>query len=136
MPIKPENLARYPKDWPAIREKILKRADYECEWCRKPNGYRIDVGAQGEWLKLTGPPGVPSRWVDENGETTEAPEEKDRRAVQVILTVAHMDHQPENCDDDNLRALCQRCHNRYDAGHRAETRRGTLKAKRRQMELF
>lgn len=41
----------------------------------------------------------------------------------VVLTVAHLDHVPENCDDDNLMAMCQRCHNRYDARHRAETRR-------------
>lgn len=41
----------------------------------------------------------------------------------VVLTVAHMDHVPENCDPDNLRALCQRCHNRYDAAMRAWGRR-------------
>ena len=34
---------------------------------------------------------------------------------RVVLTVAHLDHQPEHCDDANLAALCQRCHNRYDA---------------------
>ena len=39
------------------------------------------------------------------------------------LTVAHMDHNPSNCDPDNLRALCAPCHLRYDAGHHAETRR-------------
>lgn len=33
----------------------------------------------------------------------------------VILTVAHLDHTPENCSDDNLKAMCQRCHNKYDA---------------------
>ena len=44
------------------------------------------------------------------------------KLVMIVLTVAHLDHQPENCDPDNLRALCQRCHNRYDAKHRAETR--------------
>jgi 5-methylcytosine-specific restriction endonuclease McrA len=42
---------------------------------------------------------------------------------KVILTIAHLDHQPENNDLSNLRALCQRCHNRYDAEHRAENRR-------------
>lgn len=42
---------------------------------------------------------------------------------KVVLTIAHLDHTPENCDYSNLRALCQRCHNRYDAKHRAETRR-------------
>jgi 5-methylcytosine-specific restriction endonuclease McrA len=41
----------------------------------------------------------------------------------VILTIAHLDHTPENCDFDNLRALCQKCHNKYDAPHRAETRK-------------
>ena len=38
---------------------------------------------------------------------------------KVILTVAHLDHTPENCSDENLKALCQRCHNGYDAKERA-----------------
>lgn len=33
---------------------------------------------------------------------------------KVVLTVAHLDHNPQNCADENLRALCQRCHLRYD----------------------
>lgn len=41
----------------------------------------------------------------------------------VVLTVAHLDHQPENCSDENLAAMCQRCHNRYDAPMRARGRR-------------
>lgn len=49
----------------------------------------------------------------------------DRRAHPVtgslvILTVAHLNHTPENCSDDNLKALCQRCHNGYDAKERAK----------------
>ena len=35
----------------------------------------------------------------------------------VVLTVAHLDHDPPNCADDNLEAMCQRCHLRYDAHH-------------------
>lgn len=27
-----------------------------------------------------------------------------------VLTVDHLDHDPANCDPDNLIALCQRCH--------------------------
>lgn len=38
-----------------------------------------------------------------------------RNPVRVILTVAHLDHTPENCDPANLRAWCQWCHNTYDA---------------------
>ena len=49
--------------------------------------------------------------------------EKTGKTVKVVLTIAHLDHTPEHCEAENLRALCQACHNRYDAKHRAETRR-------------
>ena len=39
------------------------------------------------------------------------------------LTVAHLNHTPEDCRRENLRALCAPCHLRYDAQHHAETRR-------------
>jgi 5-methylcytosine-specific restriction endonuclease McrA len=42
---------------------------------------------------------------------------------RIVLTVAHLDHQPENVRDDNLRALCQRCHLRYDRHEHARVRR-------------
>jgi len=35
----------------------------------------------------------------------------------VVLTVAHLDHDPSNCDDDNLEAMCQKCYLRYDQHH-------------------
>lgn len=40
-----------------------------------------------------------------------------------ILTVAHLNHTPEDCRPSNLRPLCARCHLRYDAAHHAESRR-------------
>lgn len=46
-----------------------------------------------------------------------------------ILTIAHLNHTPEDCSDDNLRALCQKCHNQYDAQHLKETRKGNIAAK-------
>jgi 5-methylcytosine-specific restriction endonuclease McrA len=39
--------------------------------------------------------------------------------AKVILTIAHLDHTPENCSEGNLKALCQQCHNSYDAEERA-----------------
>lgn len=36
-----------------------------------------------------------------------------------ILTVAHMDHKPENCHPSNLYALCEACHLGYDQHHHA-----------------
>ena len=54
--------------------------------------------------------------------------------ARIVLTIAHLDHTPEHCNPDNLRALCQRCHNRYDAEHRKETRlnnKNSIKIKNR-----
>jgi len=41
---------------------------------------------------------------------------------RVILTIAHLDHNTENNTDDNLRALCQRCHNGHDIEFRKQNR--------------
>jgi len=90
MPIRPENKDRYPKNWNAIRQKILQRANNKCEWCGAKN-------------------------YEPHPET----------GAKVILTIMHLDHCPENCKDENLRAACQKCHNSYDAEHRQETRRQT-----------
>ena len=49
------------------------------------------------------------------------------KIIKVVLTIAHLNHTPEDCRPENLRALCQRCHNRYDAKHRAETRKNNKK---------
>ena len=43
------------------------------------------------------------------------------RVIEIVLTCAHLDHQPGNCDPDNLRAWCQACHLAYDARHHAAT---------------
>jgi hypothetical protein len=49
----------------------------------------------------------------------------------VVLTVAHLNHDPSNCARSNLRARCQKCHNGYDAPHRAA---GIRRRRRRAME--
>ena len=38
---------------------------------------------------------------------------------RTVITVAHLDHNPANCADENLRALCAPCHLRYDAAQHA-----------------
>ena len=94
MPIKPENRARYPKDWKQIRATILDRAGHRCEW--------TDCGVS-------------------NGATNP------RTGSRVVLTIAHLDHTPENCDPSNLMAMCQQHHLAYDQHHHQqnayETRR-------------
>jgi hypothetical protein len=109
VPIRDENKARYPKDWKDISRRIrVDRAQGRCE-C---------VGECGE--------DHDGRCWATNGARhphTDAP---------VVLTVAHLDHQPENCDDGNLKAMCQKCHNRYDAPMR---RRGIQERARKKCAL-
>lgn len=56
--------------------------------------------------------------------------------VKIVLTVAHLDHQPENNDRTNLRALCQRCHLTYDAAHHARNAAATRRGRRAAGDLF
>jgi len=100
MPIRPENKNRYPKNWKEIREKILTRAGQV-----RDEAGKIIKEACCEWCKAENHMDHPIRDFD------------------VVLTVAHMDHMPENCEDDNLFALCQWCHNSYDAQNRAKNRK-------------
>jgi hypothetical protein len=99
MPIRPENKARYPANWQEIRQHIRERSGDKCEWCGVHNGaigYRLE---DGTFIRA---------W--KNGDMI------GRKLIKIVLTVAHVhDHNPENCADDNLAHLCQRCHNRHDA---------------------
>lgn len=49
---------------------------------------------------------------------------------KVILTVAHLNHDTTDNSDDNLRALCQRCHNRHDVEYRKKNRAATHASKK------
>ena len=48
---------------------------------------------------------------------------------KVVLTIMHLDHDTSNNDPANLKAGCQRCHNRYDAPYRAINRKKTRRKK-------
>lgn len=126
MPIKPENKKRYPANWKTeIRPKILERANNCCENCGVANKslliYRNnkldDIIEPSDFVYELHKHDAGKTWTTyENGKLI-----RYRKAL-VVLTIAHLDHTPENCNEDNLRAWCQRCHNKYDAKHRAETR--------------
>lgn len=109
MPIRKENRDRYPASWREISARIRnERAQGQCE-CEGECGHDHY-----------------GRCPAENGGRDPI------SGNRVVLTVAHLDHVPENCDDDNLRAFCQRCHNAYDAPERA---RGRMERHRAAMAL-
>lgn len=54
----------------------------------------------------------------------------------VVLTVAHLDHDEANCADENLAAMCQRCHLTYDALHHAKNAAESRRRKLNNLDLF
>lgn len=121
MPIRPENRDRYPDDWPEISARVRMEAGDMCEWCGVVNGRMIrrSVARDGAPLyRYSDQSAYEDGYDARNGSVVPDTGEDTcdwRRPTKVILTVAHLDHQPENCARENLKALCQRCHNAYDA---------------------
>lgn len=120
MPIRPENRARYPDDWPEISARVREEAGQKCEWCDVPNGVLIRRATADDgrhvWRLLSDSAYEDGRYEDGSVAPDTGEDTCDwSDPVKVVLTVAHMDHRPENCARENLKALCQRCHNRYDA---------------------
>lgn len=46
-----------------------------------------------------------------------------QRAGRGVWTTAHLNYDPSDNRDENLKALCQACHNRYDAAKRTQNRK-------------
>lgn len=124
MPIKPERQALYPPNWREISIRIREREGNRCKMCGAPNGVSITRSLLDA-----------ERWCMDDPETSgcltddghlykwsEAPEEfaAQDRAVKVVLTVAHLNHDETDCRDENLAALCQLHHLRHDARHHAD----------------
>jgi len=112
MPIRPENKDRYPDDWKEIRAKILERANHCCEFCGVKN-YAVGYWEGEKFVEYKDP---------ESFEADVAALVDGKNVIKIVLTIAHLDHTPENCNPANLKAICQRCHNRYDAPMRAAGR--------------
>jgi len=85
----PMDRSLYPSNWDEIATSVKNEADWCCQECGK-QCYRPGQ-ASLSCIKTDR-----SKWASNT------------------LTVAHLDHRPENCDRSNLRALCAPCHCRYD----------------------
>lgn len=103
-PIRPENRGRYPSDWPAISLRIrVERAQGRCECAGECGRSVAHLDLDGRCMNWNGARAVGTGSV-------------------VVLTVAHLNHTPEDCREENLRAMCQGCHLHYDRDHHAQTR--------------
>lgn len=101
----------YPANWDEIARQIKESVNWTCEGCDRPcrkpgetDQDLIDRIALTEWSR-----DLFSEVSDDEHGLVQVP-----KLNRFTLTVAHLDHIPENCDRSNLRAWCSVCHCRYD----------------------
>lgn len=108
----PINKDDYPPNWPKVSLTIRRIAGWCCEWCGIPNGVPLPSGRNG----------------------------------CVVLTVAHLGtpypngrpgdkHDKHDIRRENLAALCQRCHLRYDLEDHIRHAKETRTRKKREAAL-
>lgn len=109
----PVDWKRYPKEWKEISKRIrFERAGNQCEWCGAKNHEpHPDTGSM------------------------------------VVLTVAHLGvdyldgrkgdkHDKHDVREENLAALCQRCHLRYDIQEHVQNRRRNRERQQNVQPMF
>jgi hypothetical protein len=130
----PIDYSQYPANWfTEIRPRILEREKNCCKFCgiadrlvgwRVPSGifYTVEQAASGR---------IPKRDA-----AALAKKQKHRpEPYQIVLTVAHLDHKLINHGDDNLAALCQRCHLNHDRASTAHQRSQSRRYSQRKKQL-
>ncbi len=133
--------SKYPPNWKTeIRPAILERDGHKCKFCNIPN---YQIACRGKWYGV-------DVWQDDDGNIYDASNSvkisesyvgdvftsEKEKITRVVLTIAHLDHNTENNDYDNLAALCQRCHLNYDKEHHAINSRATIERKKGLQRLF
>jgi hypothetical protein len=132
MPIRKENLARYPKNWKTeVVPRIRARSGNRCECtgqCGRIHANSADYSPDP--AAVIGAGGGPrcGAWNHMPIDDIEGP--------CIVLTVMHLNHEPEDCRDENLLHACQGCHNRYDAPVRAAGIKARRHATRAIGDLF
>jgi hypothetical protein len=117
----PVDYNRYPKDWKQISLRIRERSGNRCECEGECGLHRTNPG--------------PRRCCERNGEKAKWAKGK------VILTVAHLGvpkpdgtpgdpHDKLDVRDENLKAMCQRCHLRYDLKEHMKNAANTRRRKK------
>ena len=135
MPIKRELRWFYPIDWPEISRRVrFERAGGVCERCGRPHGETVRCLPDGRWFDI-----ACHTWRNGRGRLARWPdieEAVELRQTRVILAAAHLDHDPGNNRQRNLKSLCQRCHMIHDRTHHLARRRITYLLRRALGDLF
>ena len=102
----PINYRNYHPDWKdIIRPRILKRDNYRCRECSVPNHTRVVRESNGSWLIVDD---IIERETKKTGQ----------KIINIVLTVAHLNHIVTDNRDENLKTLCQLHHIQMDIPHK------------------
>ncbi|MEM9136498.1 MAG: hypothetical protein AAGB01_04010 [Cyanobacteria bacterium P01_F01_bin.42] len=118
----PMDRSLYPDNWDELAFQIKTEANWCCTECGRPcrqPGESFDV-----FLKRCWSPSLEAQYPSYEMEG----DRHVSKAGRFTLTVAHIDHEPQNCDRNNLKALCAPCHGTYDLKQMGRKR--VLKAER------
>ena len=134
MPIKPENRPRYPANWRELSASIRDERGNKCEQCGLNHLAVI-------WRTTDDQVIIPESGCTYDADTGAflgytRTHEVDGKFVKIVVTLAHLNHQPEDCRPENLKLWCQRHHLRYDKEHHQVTRREGARAGRAAGDLF
>jgi len=142
----PCNYKLYPKDWKAIRAEVLKRAGDRCERCKvlnKDHVWRGKIEGRAVYQAATMEVycAETGQQLSEHGLDLGIMEGTNGNSLtKVVLTISHTDHDVTNNGEPgnrpNLKALCQRCHNRHDQKYRQANAAKTRKMKSGVQDLF
>lgn len=145
----PCDYSKYAKNWKSeIRPAILERDGNCCKVCGVKNGIAI---FRGYIFSANGKIEV---YQTGGGEVYDATTgrmifdgtvyacvdplsgDENQKAIKVVLTIAHLDHDVKNNDYSNLAALCQKHHLAHDKEHHSKNSRQTRNNKKGLQSLF
>ncbi len=107
----PIDYSKYHPQWKShIRPKILSRAKFRCEQCSREHlKYYLKNDKESFGA------------LDLNYLTWCA--ERSIPVTKIVLTIAHLNHDVTDNREENLKALCQRCHLNHDRPHNIAKRK-------------
>lgn len=107
----------YPPAWPSISKRIrFHRAEGRCECTGECGLHRTHPGPR----RCEEQHGHPAKWAKGT----------------VILTTAHLCHDSTCEDETHMKAMCQRCHLRYDTPFHVQNAHATRRQGKAMRDLF
>ena len=101
--------SQYHPDWKdIIRPAILKRDGYKCAHCGIKHKARVYKDTTGKYVEC-------DDFLEQWAKSTK------RKVFTLYLQVAHLDHNKQNNEPANLKALCPIHHARFDSEHKKKS---------------